>query len=166
MRIIFGFNLIDGTKLNPIPPIGNYTWKQIMTNTGGIAVVVNASLSLELPFARRNITVVFGSENQSAILDLSTEYAVFQFDQIDSRPEGYLLKVIFTTIDDIATPTFSKYTDTITKSETVRITSSSTLGTSSSPRPSSTSSTVNKLALSTIFYLIIVSMIFSLKFHQ
>ena len=156
MRIIFDFDLIDETKLNPIPPIGEYTWKQTMTSDGKIAVVVNASISLELPFTKRNITVTFGSENQSEILDLHTESVVFRFDQIDSKPKDYLLKVVFTTIDDIDTPTVSNYKDTITKTETVRITPPST------PGPSSTSSTTNKLALLTIFYLIIFLMLFFL----
>ncbi|CAF1277285.1 unnamed protein product, partial [Rotaria sordida] len=39
----------DDTTLRPVPPIGEYTWKQKMTSAGTLAIIVNASISSELP---------------------------------------------------------------------------------------------------------------------
>ena len=119
-----------------------------MTSAGKLAVVVNASISLELPYNKRNIAVTFGSMNQSYALNLSTEFAVFYFDQIQRVTKAYPLIVAFTVVDETSAPFFSDYTTTDIRSETVTVTASSSDGTG------------NKLTLATIFYPIVLTMIF------
>ena len=145
--MIFLFDFIDGTRLNPIPPVGEYKWNQTVKSAGKLAVVVNASISLELPYITRNITVTFGSENQSYALNSLTEFAVFYFDQIDREARDYLLTVAFTVVEETGISIFGTLTTTRTKKETVRVMSPS-------------NGADSKLTLSTLFYPIILTMLF------
>ena len=137
--------------LNPIPGDGEYNWKQIVTSAGKTGVLVNASISLELPYTQRNITVFFDSQNQSYALNSTTEFVLFQFDQIDSQTRDYTLKVVFTVVHALIAPIFSETTETITKTETVRIMSTTT---------TAANGTGNRFVLSHILSVIILTVLF------
>lgn len=113
--------MIDQTTLNPLPIFGEYKWKQIVTSTGTSAVIVNASISPELPYEDRQISVTFGSENKHQTFDPSIEFVEFEFDLTDSIPKDYLLTVIFTAFDDTHVPTMGRIVVGTTKNETVRV---------------------------------------------
>ena len=140
------FDFVDQTTLNPVPPVGKYNWKQIVNSAGKTAVLVNTSISSELPYTQRNVTVTFGSQNQSYALNSSTEIAVFQFNQIDSQPRDYLLRVAFAVLEETGTSLFGDRITTISLSQTVRITPANGKG--------------NQFALFHVFYLVILTMLF------
>ena len=115
------FDFIDQTTLNPVPIFGEYEWKEIVTNTGKLAIIVNASISLELPYDSRQITVTLGSESKSQTLDPSIEFVEFQFDLVGQMPKDYPLSVTFMAVDDPRNPSIGRRVVTETKNETVRV---------------------------------------------
>lgn len=109
----------DDTTLNPVPVFGEYTWMQIMTSANTLAIVVNTSVSSELPYYTLNITVTLGSEKQSQLLNMSLGWANFTFDGFDLEPKDYPLSITYTSID---TSTENLRSATNTLNETITIT--------------------------------------------
>jgi hypothetical protein len=126
---------LDGTTLNPVPVFGEYTWTQIMTNATTLGIVVNASVSSELPYSKLNITVTLGSVKQSQLLNTSLEWADFMFDGLDLEPKDYPLLITFTSID---TEKEDLRAATNTLNGTIRTTTPT-------PKPTPTPSMANKL---------------------
>jgi hypothetical protein len=117
---LFRFDFIDQTTLNPLPTFGEYKWKEIVTNTGTLAIIVNASISPELPYESREIIVTLGSESKRQTPDPSMEFVEFEFDLTDSMPKDYPLSVSFTAFDDTHIPFVGWRGVTTTRNETVR----------------------------------------------
>ncbi len=95
----FCIDFTDQTTLNPIPPFGEYTWKQTRTNAGTSAIVVNASISLELPYEIPNITVTLGSNRKSQVFKTPIEFVEFEFSELDSKSRNYSLLITFMLVD-------------------------------------------------------------------
>ncbi|CAF1465220.1 unnamed protein product, partial [Rotaria sordida] len=100
----------DGTTLNSVPSIGSYSWEQTMTNTGAKAITISASVSSELPYKKRIITVTLSSKMQTKEIETPLESIQFLFDQLDSNSTSYSILVIFSLIDDTNTRTVSNAT--------------------------------------------------------
>lgn len=90
---------LDDTTLNPVPVFGEYTWIQTMANTSTLGIVVNTSVSSELPYGKLNITVMLGLEKQSQVFNMPLDWANFTFDGLDLEPKDYPLSITFTSID-------------------------------------------------------------------
>jgi hypothetical protein len=114
------FALIDQTTLNPLPTFGEYKWKETLTNTGTVAIIVNASISPELPYEGREIIVTLDSQSKRQAFDPSMAFVEFEFDLIGSMPKDYPLSVTFTAFDDTHIPSVGRLAVTITRNETVR----------------------------------------------
>ncbi|CAF0996202.1 unnamed protein product [Rotaria sordida] len=89
----------DQTTLNPVPRFDEYTWKETKTNNGTSAIIVNASISSELPYEKRNITVKLGTNIQSKVFNVPLESVTFAFDGLDPEPKEYPLKITFMLVD-------------------------------------------------------------------
>lgn len=100
-----------------MPPFGEYTWRQTVTNAGTLAIIINASISSELPYTKRNITVKLGSEIQSRIFDIPLKSVEFEFDGLDLKPQDYPFLISYKLFNDF---TADFYTATNTLNETVR----------------------------------------------
>ncbi len=102
---IFSVNLTDETTLNSIPSIGSYSWEQTATNTGAKVITINASVSSELPYKKRAITVSLGSQIQTKKIETPLEDIQFLFDQLDSNSKSYPILITFTLSDENNTQT-------------------------------------------------------------
>ncbi|CAF1355300.1 unnamed protein product [Rotaria sordida] len=89
----------DQTTLNPVPRFDEYSWKETKTNNGTSAIIVNASISSELPYEKRNITVKLGTNIQSKVFNVPLESVTFAFDGLDPEPKEYPLQITFMLVD-------------------------------------------------------------------
>ncbi|CAF3140881.1 unnamed protein product [Rotaria socialis] len=85
----------DETTLNAVPSVGTYSWKQTVTNTGAKAISINASVSSELPYKKRSISVELNSQIQNKEIEAPLENIQFLFDQLDSNSKSYSILVMF-----------------------------------------------------------------------
>ncbi len=138
-----------------MPRHGEYKWKQIDTDAGTLAILVNASISSQLPYNERNITLKLDSDTQNQILDPSSDFIEFKFNLTDPKRTDYLLTVIFKTYENITTLLMQDDTIESTTAERVTITPCTT--------PSSMG---NKHYLCNSFFLVFFIIFALLWFHE
>jgi hypothetical protein len=102
--------LTDETTLNSIPSIGSCSWEQTATNSGAKSITINASVSSELPYKKRAISVNLGSQTQMKEIETPLEDIQFIFDQLDSNSKSYPILVTFTLTDENNPQTISNAT--------------------------------------------------------
>ncbi len=119
-EILSCFDLIDQATLNPVSRHGEYKWKQIDTDAGTLAILVNASISSQLPYTERNLTLKLNSDTQNQILDPSSDFIEFKFNLTDPKRTDYLLTVIFKTYEN--STILLMQDDTIEYTSTERVT--------------------------------------------
>ena len=119
---------VDQTTLNPVPQFGEYSWKQQTGNNGTLTIVINASISSELPYAKRNITVALGSQVQSQEFTIPLEFVVFEFGGLDSKNKTYPLVLDFSLIESTTTVSVFTATNIVNGTVTTTITTASSKG--------------------------------------
>ncbi len=97
----------DQKTLNPIPQFGKYSWEQKIENNGTLTIIINASISSELPYEIRNITVTLGSKTQSQEFTTPLDSIQFEFDGLNVENKTYPLMLNFSLIDSIAMNLFT-----------------------------------------------------------
>ena len=96
--------MLDEKTLNPVPPLDDYNWTEVLTPDGLIAIIFNVSFSSEFPFYNRSITLTLCQDNQSRALSPSTDFAKFKFYGINPQQRECPLKASFSAVDPTDTP--------------------------------------------------------------
>lgn len=110
---IVSLHLTDEKTINPVPSIGNYSWKQIVTNTGTKGIAINASVSSELPYKKRYITAELVSKVQTKVIETPLENVDFLFDELDPNSKYYQMLLIFTLTGENDTEPISNVTTAV-----------------------------------------------------